>query len=164
MNNEKPSEGKMDISAVLAQMDARQGRARARLTENKDRILEALKRLGATRVEADYEGSGDDGSINEVSIFKGDSLIKTSDTITVLAETSMFDPEIGKWVDRGKQETVPLAEAISDLIYDWLEGENPGWEINDGSSGDFEIDVATGEFSRSHNVYYTESTTWEYSL
>ena len=137
---------------------------RTRMLSNRKRIHKALKRVGATKVIISYCGSGDSGQIEQVSIYQGETEIKPEKNVSVLSATSRFDHDANAWLDKVRNQRKNLAEAVEDLVYDWIEMEHPGWENNDGASGECTIDVATDDFLLSHTSYYTESDTTEHSL
>lgn len=128
---------------------------------NKDKILAKLKDLGITLVTVSYQGSGDSGDFENAclapaDIEKGvpeDAL--SVNTVTILVKESDFKD--GKWEAKQHEKEVPLSVAIQDMTYDLLESSHPGWEINEGSDGHFDIDVESGSVRLSHTSYYTES-------
>jgi hypothetical protein len=100
-------------------------------------LLQSLRDAGITKVAIEYYGSGDEGSIGEVAL-----------------EPSPTDRDItvGQSMDiTAVQER--LRQPIQDWAYDELERRWPGWEINEGSTGDIEIDVAAGTARLHHGIY-----------
>lgn len=97
-------------------------------------LLKRLRDLGVATATAHYEGYGDSGEIE-------DPAAKDA---------------------TGKEVALPaeMAEAVKDAAYEYLEQSHGGWEINEGSFGDFSIDVASGRQRLEHNERF-EST--EYS-
>ena len=128
----------------------------------KHRILQALRELGACNVVIRYTGSGDSGCIDEVEVFgpanrESDQSVQNLEEQvaqkTILAESryGTFDHETGRWKDETKLSECSLKSALEDLCYHLLSVHFPGWEINDGSDGVFEMDVETGTISLEHN-------------
>lgn len=72
-------------------------------------IIAALSALGVTEVELTYNGSGDEGYINEVT----------------------FTPNM--------DEAEPFISPLNDWGYGLLERHYGGWEINEGSHGTITI-------------------------
>jgi hypothetical protein len=153
-----------DTAKFWERMKKERDDRRARLLTNRVRIQKSLKRLKATKVLITYCGSGDSGQIEGVSIYQGETELKSDKKISVLEASSRFEKEAGTWVEKVRGKRKPLADAIEDLVYDWLEVEHAGWENNDGASGECTIDVTNGDFLLSHTMYYTESVTTEHSL
>ena len=110
--------------------------------QNKTTIFDALTAAGITKVTAEFDGCGDSGQIQGITAQVGVAdaeLPKTAVTIHEVTHLRSADPE--KIKDEVKQQ--PLAEAIEGLCYDYLEEHHGGWEINGGSFGQFELDVAS---------------------
>lgn len=133
----------------------RKDKCRSRLLQNRDRILQALKNLEITSVVVSYSGSGDDGQINDVELFRGKQLVEIEAEVSVIIGKSKWDPEKSTWINYEEEDLCPFSEAIRDFVYDWIESEYTGWENNDGASGECMIEVATAEFSLEHITYYT---------
>jgi hypothetical protein len=100
-------------------------------------LLQSLREAGITKVTIEYYGSGDEGSIGEVAFEPS----PTNRDITV-----------GQSMDiKAAQER--LRRPIQDWAWDELERRWPGWEINEGSTGDITIDVTTGTAHFHHGIY-----------
>ena len=127
--------------------------------ENRKRVMKALHDNGIKTVNVEYEGSGDDGQIDDVTFVHKTNVDHMKDSITVIKESSKF--EDGQWHQRESEEEVDLEEAVRDLCYEILSSEHPGWEINDGSRGEFTFNVEEDTIKLEHTDYYTESTTTE---
>jgi hypothetical protein len=69
-----------------------------------------------------------------------------------------------EWVTSVERKQSPLDEAIEELCYDLLAAYEGGWEINDGSSGRFELSSKTGELTWSHHENRMTVETTERSL
>ena len=148
---------------VLSSIRKRQLDARSRLQINRRRLHKSLKRLGATSVVVSYSGSGDSGQIDQVSIYQDKTELKPVKKISILIATSKWNQESG-WIERVQSKSMPLADALEALVYDWIESEHAGWENNDGASGECTIEVAKNEFILNHITYYTESESTEHVL
>lgn len=144
----------------------------------KDKILAALKAAGVEFVVVDYQGSGDSGDFTnpyvkdanpgldyasyddykkaKEAMDKRNSVL-TDNRITLPETTSTFCEKTKTWVEKTEDVEVTLSKAVGDLTYELLEYSHPGWEINDGSSGSFLIDVEKGKISLEHTNYYTQS-------
>lgn len=138
--------------------------AHSRVLKNRDSISTALKNLEITSVVINYSGSGDCGGIDEVSLYKGDELVEMNGEVLISTETSSWDSKKSIWINQTIEKICSLKEALETFLYDWLECKYSGWEINDGSSGECTISVATNKFLLNHTTYYTESETTEHSL
>jgi hypothetical protein len=57
-----------------------------------------------------------------------------------------------------------LAIAVQDLFYDVLEEQYGGWEINEGSFGQFSWDIKADRINLVHNMRIEETETEEQTL
>lgn len=76
-----------------------------------------------------YNGYGDEGSITEVVFIGGDGKYVTGDVHAASIGTQY---------------------ALQQWAYDLLEQVEAGWEIDEGSTGEIEIDVVNGEVKIEH--------------
>lgn len=88
--------------------------------------LEALRQCGVETLEAEYSGCGDSGQVDNVSL----------------------EPTPERMPDG-------LAEQLDDLVWRVAYYTNPGFEINDGGSGEFSWSVADDSITIDHCAYYT---------
>lgn len=153
--HQKGADKLVEVSDFYAQ---KREDARKRLQFNRRRIHNALKSLAATHVSVSYAGSGDNGQIHGVSILRDGTEIESDKKICVRICTTVWKKE-GGWTNQTKNNRMTVEEALEHLVYDWLESEHPGWEINDGSCGEFTILVATDEFLLNHTTFVSESET-----
>lgn len=96
-------------------------------------LAERLRQLGVETVTAEYDGSGDEGQIEE--------------------------PEFGS-----SKVSRDMVVAVEDLFYDVLEEHYGGWEINEGSFGQFRWDVHADGINLVHNTRIEEFETEEQVL
>lgn len=132
--------------------------------KNKDTVLAALKDMGIGKVVVTYEGSGDSGQIEGVELVPRNGLEAMQDAVegNVFIERDESNYVDGQgFVKETKEVEVDIKEAVEDLCYDLLAQSHPGWEINEGSSGEFTFDVRAEKISLTHNNYYMESETTE---
>lgn len=69
------------------------------------------------------------------------------------------DPDFGS-----KKAPASLVTAVQDLFYDLLEEHYAGWEINDGSFGEFRWDVRADSINLVHNMRIEEIEREEQTL
>lgn len=94
-----------------------------------------LLALGLTHVQADYDGVGDSGQIDEIS-FRDET------------EPGRFVPICD-----------PLHQQVEDLLYALLNLRHGGWENNDGAFGSFRWNLADGSLEHEHNARFTDYNT-----
>ena len=122
--------------------------------DNLQRILPVLRAQQVKQVIAPFDGYGDSGSIDDVGF--DPEIAADSINVTILRGTQQLDNN--EWVPVYEDQQVNLSSAIEDLIYEYLEETSPGWEINDGSFGEFRIDVDKGSVFLEVNNRFTDST------
>jgi hypothetical protein len=93
-------------------------------------LISRLEALGVDVAEARYNGSGDSGCVEEVRAIAWSGIT----------------------IDLPQEER----SAIEDEAYNFLEESYPGWEINDGSMGQFRLNVPRRSVTLEHNEYSTE--------
>ncbi|WP_051278319.1 DUF6878 family protein [Solimonas flava] len=110
--------------------------ARERETLATEPVIRAkLRELGITDVDADYDGIGDSGQIEQIAYR---DRARPDQTIAV-------DDEIGRGVEA--------------LLYALLEFRHGGWENNDGAYGSFRWNLLGGTIEHEHHARYTEVET-----
>ncbi len=112
--------------------------ARKNAELRKEEILLCLRLVGAARVVIEYDGCGDSGQIESITVL---------DT----QQREISAPENDKTM-----------QALRDFAYDLLEARHPGWENNDGAYGEFIWDVAEDQLSHTHNDRFTDYNTTEH--
>jgi hypothetical protein len=101
---------------------------------NKAAIMAALAVAGVTSVVVPFDGYGDEGQIESIEARAGETTIELPASVVLIVDA---DDESVK-----PAAETPLAEAIETLCYDCLEQTHGGWEINEGSHGEFTFTVA----------------------
>lgn len=132
-------------------------------TSNKDVILKALADLGVTTFVVEYSGGGDSGDVTDTSAMPEDAMKQV--VSTKICERYVSGEYVdGKWNYAFREKDISLDEALRNFAMQWVDLNHGGWENNDGGAGTFTVDVAIGEFTLDHREYYTESTSYAYSL
>lgn len=119
------------------------------LTDAKAEMLNALRSLGIQTVIITYNGEGDDGQMEEITVDH--------------AHTAALDVAVA--VDLcgdGEPLSRPLRDVLDDFGWQVLDLYHCGFEINDGGHGTITIDVANGKVTLDHNehvIEYVQSVT-----
>jgi hypothetical protein len=102
---------------------------------NKAALFDALAAGGVTLVEVTFDGCGDSGQIESIHVMKDRTEIDLPAGQIEIARAlwGQAEPE---------RSRLSLRDAIEQLAYDLLEQTCGGWEINEGSFGEFKFDVA----------------------
>jgi hypothetical protein len=116
---------------------------------NKTAVFDALACTGITSVIVTFDGYGDSGQIASVTAYAGKTPLEVAATLVEIQQASYDATPL----TAGQK---PLPEAIEALCYDFLEQEHAGWEIEDGSDGQFEFNVPQRVITLSINKKYSE--------
>lgn len=121
------------------------------------RILAKLAELGVHRVRIDYDGCGDSGCIEAVSLLdaNGNEMTPPETTVLVRRRSDTWSKRLKRWTAKTTTNSTPLREAIESWCYDLLEEHYPGWETDDGSSGQLVIEVGKKKATLEHAHKYT---------
>ena len=154
-NPDQPDEKPASAQDWLAQANAYAARKQEIHPENQAAIFDALERCVIQIIALSFDGYGDSGQIDEVSITAGEP--NDLHAIEIEQKKAVWGNDTIETV------AVPLHRAIEELSYALLERTHCGWEINEGGFGEFVFDVATRtitlEFSEryvSHESYSHE--------
>ncbi len=154
-NTDQPAKKPASAQDWMAQANAHAARRQEIQPENRAAIFDALERYGIQIVTMSFDGYGDSGQIDEISV--------TAGTPNDLAAISIEQKQAVRGEDTIATATIPLHRAIEELSYALLERTHCGWEINEGGFGEFVFDVAartiTLDFSEryvSHESYSHE--------
>lgn len=147
----------IDMSDFMARSKAYEKRAADLIPLNKHNLFAALAAAGITHVCVAFNGYGDSGQIEDVTV-------KSGDTDAALPAT---DVEIASTEFRGDAITrsiAPLGDAIESFCYDLLESHHGGWENNEGAFGDISFDVAADRivFDFNYRIETSENHSYEY--
>lgn len=132
----------VDMKSILEQMAADRKKRATSAELNKVALVRAVKPLGLTRIEVEFSGGGDSGQIDEVRYFVGKQQLGDVDAIkkTLVVEASISDSTTycetkKEWVTTTKSPNIE--ELVEQICYDLLGANHGGWEINEGSFGEF---------------------------
>ena len=144
---------KAEWAAWMAEADrqwqAHRDREAALLPLNKAALFEALAAGSIASVVVTFDGSGDDGQIEDVTATTSDGQQAELPTGTMACR------EIGFDAAEPTVTMVPVGDVLEHLAYGLLEQTHGGWEINDGAYGEFTFDVASCAVTLEYNERYT---------
>jgi hypothetical protein len=112
-------------------------------------VVSQLKKSNIKSVELEFDGSGDDGQINDItteSIKKGDTADLKNIQVTLIEVPNGWDT-FGSEPPKEKSNKAfkkTAEEYFEDLVFEKLSEKFSGWEINEGSYGKFTFDVTSG--------------------
>lgn len=139
------------------------------LRQNQRTLISALATGAAgaaVRARIEYAGSGDSGSVSDVTITRDDGLsFDDQAAVEVLVRESHFVN--GSWQAGTAGRLMTLRQALEDFAEEVLEELHGGWENNEGAEGQvvFELDRdGVASVSVEHNEFFTESNYMETRL
>lgn len=119
----------------------------AYLQENKQAILAVLKKTDIATVLIDFEGSDDEGGINQPAAYTRDHEARSIPACEVT------------W-RRGKRQSetiqLPIAQALVRLAHAYLKFLHGRWKSDEGAYGEITIDVAKGKGRLDYNERFTD--------
>jgi hypothetical protein len=144
------------MAKVRASMAEAVKSAESRVKFNKPLLFRALSAHEITSVEVEFNGCGDSGQIEDTRFYRGKAKVsdndKTGDSLVegaVIRENSTWDADKNEWIHHAKTPTIK--ELIEHICYDLLEANHGGWEINEGSYGEFVFNVGDTEIELQFN-------------
>ena len=118
---------------------------------NKAAVFEALAAAGITDVAVTFDGCGDSGQIQEMNAYiSGTKVEIPKGPITIYEPSHIGDEEPLETTEN------TLSQVLEALCYDCLGERHSGWEIDDGSFGDFTFNVATRVIHLEYNGRFTD--------
>jgi hypothetical protein len=139
-------------------MEKHRKKHETRAKSTKELVFDALKQSQVREVIVDFDGAGDSGQINDVLYKKGvgkkegvsdDTLDNLDIEGAEVVHSTKWDKDKDKWVEVMKPAT--LRDLIEQLCYDLLEANHGGWEINEGSFGEFHLIVKDNTIELTYN-------------
>lgn len=135
-----------------------------RINYNKNLIFKILEKNKVKNVVIYFEGSNDSGQVNDVTI-KPDSkkgiLNEPFSGALILSHTEYKDDKSTSIYYKDDHPEMNLEFVLNSFCYDILELRHCGWEINDGSFGEFVFDVKNHKVNLVFNERYMEINTTE---
>lgn len=132
INKEGSTPMSTDFSADWERFDKAAAKAN-RL--NKALVFEALEQAGITHVRVGFDGEDDQGQMERAFAQSDGKTVEFPPESLTLWEAAFGCADLSSC-------ELGLQDAVEHLCYGYLEARHGGWEINDGSFGEFTFDVA----------------------
>lgn len=124
---------------------------------NKAAVLNALTSAGIIEIVVYFDGYGDSGQVEDISVKSGDELITMPELVIETLDTTWPQSE-------STPSGVSLTTAVENLAYDVLAQTHCGWENNDGAYVDIVFDAAARTITLEYNERYTTSENFTHVL
>jgi len=99
-------------------------------------LIRELRAAGTKTVDVDFDGYGDSGGVGSI-IYR-----PVLDGKKEVGDTPHEAPDWSEGTYKKIVRNYTFDELVEEVCYGILEEQHGGWEINEGSYGTFEIDVA----------------------
>lgn len=126
--------------------------------ENLNLIVTKLRELDVELVTLSYDGCGDSGQLDDPYFFAKDEKItkavdESKETITYKSRFIKYEFVGESYVpsEVESEKVLSLPDAVSELVYDYLDAEQAGCFDDDGAKGDMVLDVITGKVVINHH-------------
>lgn len=133
------------------------------LPHNRNQLMQAMAKHRARCATVHYSGAGDSGDMETLTTEPAEALSALEQATVTLRRPEVCFEE-GKYQYRIEEQAMPISEALTAFALDWVSQEHPGWENNDGGSGEVGFDCVDNTCTLEHNSYYTESVCYETAL
>ena len=140
------------------QWKAQHDQEAALLPLNKAALFDVLEAAGVVTAIVTFDGSGDQGQIEEVAAYAGD------DQPQNLPHGPVEYKEASFGAAEPTTSTVPVRDVLENFAYALLSQTHGGWEDGDGAHGEFTFDVATRSITLGFHERYIETTYHEHEF
>jgi hypothetical protein len=124
---------------------------------NKAALFDLLAAACVTHIVVSFDGCGDSGQIENIEA-------KASDAIVPVPQVKIQRARAVWGQAEPEDSLVTVAEAIEELVYDFLEDTHSGWENEDGAYGEFTFDVAARTITLDYNERFTDSNNFQHAF
>lgn len=161
MTRTTTSTDSINLAVAMAQFDAtqqaHQSRSTTALAQNKEVLFAAMRRAGITEIIVTFDGAGDSGQIEDISVRRGEDVVPMPEIELEIAHVSWGISEITR-------SRMALDEAVETLAYDLLADTHGGWENCDGAFGEFHFDSGAGTILLDYNERFTSSEKFNHTF
>lgn len=126
---------------------------------NREILFDILAREKVDEVTIEFDGGGDDGSLEPSDLPDEIKKIVVQGSRISLGRIWDNSSTTIRW-----KEDCTVEEILESLCYEVLENQYGGWENNDGAFGEFVFDVKKRTVHFSFNQRYTESELFEHTF
>lgn len=124
--------------------------------KNKELLRAVMQTLGITSIAVEFDGSGDSGQVEGVTVVPAIKQDQFDNTKTKVFRTTCFF-SVGSHKAEEEEAACSAPELAEDFAYEVLEQHHGGWEINDGAYGTIIIHAdGRGSIEYNQRVMETE--------
>lgn len=155
-DKDTPDEQPETMQDWAARANACADRKAAILPDNRAALFDALRRHGIAGVTMTFDGYGDSGQIENISVTVG--TVHDLSAIEIEQKQSVWHQDAIETV------SVALSTAIENLGYELLERTHYGWMNNEGGSGEFVFDAAARTIMLDFDERYVSYESYHHEL
>jgi hypothetical protein len=153
------SENKIDFKGISEAINKRKQEKKEEVKVTRNALMEVLLKHNVKEVVVGFDGSCDSGSIERFEYqaakeIKGDEIV-----LGTLKTKTEWCTKKQNFVTSTKEST--LNDMVEEVCYDLLEISHGGWEINEGSYGEFLIEPKEDKISLTFNRRFESVETSE---
>ncbi len=137
---------------------AHRDRAAELLPLNKAALFDALATGGVASVVIIFDGSGDSGQLEEITVYAEDA-----QPLDLPAGTIAFQ-KIGFEAAEPTVTIMTIGDVLEEFAFDLLSETHDGWENNDGGYGEFTFDVAARSIGLDFNERHTATNHYSHEF
>ncbi len=124
---------------------------KAEAKRSKDALLPILKENGIKYAAISYNGYGDSGQVEQISVYSFDREDAPEDVYDGVCQIDI--PKVNVTID-GRPNN--LEEHLSQIGWAMAYNAHPGFENNEGGQGTVIIDVDASKVTINHGINYTQ--------
>jgi len=114
------------------------------LDMNRETLVDSLNRLGITSVVVSFNGSYDNGYIEEACAYrKGMWVDVAQETVLHTIASNRYDQDTQSFTEDIVTSEMSLVAALEHFTYDWLANTGLDWYNNDGGEGRLTITISS---------------------
>ena len=147
-----------DFTDYQLQRAAFAARQEALLPATKATLFAALAGAGIKLVTLAYDGAGDSGQLEEMTVIDDDDReTELPDLMVDIEEATIEEPQ-------PQRVRHSVRHVIEELAWRFLEQTHDGWENGNGAEGEFTFTVADQTISLGHNERFTDYSHYNYQF
>lgn len=161
---EADAKAEQDFMARYLEADARRRSMAPQIVQRAVHALrEALVPGGITRITIRYDGYGDSGQIEDITLYRSEDALSEDDAVFGL---KIEVPTYQQYTDELEERQISgeLREVLDYLAMDIIDLQHGGWENEEGGYGEIRIDITAGDVEHAHNerIETVNQSVWSY--
>lgn len=166
---ETPATVQPNMNDIMARYFAAEEKRRAMAPVIVKRAVDALREALApdliSSILIRYDGYGDSGQVEEITLYRGEEAVSEDDAVFDL---KVEVPTYQRYTETMEEGTMsgPLREVLEYLAMDLIDLEHDGWENNEGGYGEITIDLNGGpncvEHEHNQRIEAVNQSSWSY--